>query len=437
MRHFLFPAIGLLAMTLGANAAEFQSITSKDPKLAWKTVTLPNGATANYTHGIGSAAFRHPGDPDNVIWTAGDRGPNMTCAESEKLLGKETADKCRTLRNGRVYPTPDYSPTLYKIEIDRDGGAFKVLDAVTVKTKSGRPVTGLLNPQTKATKDTGMDLAGNVLPDDPDNIDLEGIVRLSDGTFWIGEEMGPSVAQLSADGRILRRFVPADAAADYAKSEAEIIPSLPAILSKRQGNRGIEGIAISPDEQFLYFMVQNPLANPDAKAYQQARNTRVFKMERASGKLVGEYVYQLDDPKTFALDPSANQSDPRISEVTALGTDRMLIDERTDGTTKLYEISLGGATNILGTPWDDLATAPSLELQNDVAKINVMPVTKTLRFDSARDFKDAPTKIEGLTFLGDGTLGIINDNDFGLRGDATVIVLAKGVVQPDPAVFKK
>ena len=67
----------------------------------------------------------------------------------------------------------------------------------------------------------------------------------------------------------------------------------------------------------------------------------------------------------------------------------------------------------------------------------LVPVTKTLRFDSARDLKDAPTKIEGLTFLGDGTLVIINDNDFGMRGDDTVIVLAKGVVQADPAVYKK
>ena len=317
MRHIAILTTGLLAMTAVASAAEFQTVTSKDPKLAWKTTQLPTGQTVNFTHGIGSAAFRHKSDPDNVIWTGGDRGPNMTCSEAEKLLGKETADKCRTVRNGRIYPTPDYAPTIYKIEIDRDAGTFKVLESIPLKTKSGRPITGLLNPQTKATKDTGMDLAGNVLLDDPDNVDLEGIVKLADGTFWIGEEMGPSIAQVSADGRILRRYVPADAAADYAKSEAEIVPSLPAVLSKRQGNRGIEGIAISPDEQFIYFMVQNPLANPDAKALQQARNTRVFKMERASGKLVGEYVYQLDDPKTFALDPSSNQSDPRVSEVTA------------------------------------------------------------------------------------------------------------------------
>ncbi len=308
---------------------------------------------------------------------------------------------------------------------------------IPIKTKSGRPVKGLLNPQTKATRDTGMDLAGNTLPYDPDNVDLEGIVKLSDGTFWIGEEMGPSIAHVSSDGRLLKRYVPADAAEDYKASEAEIVASLPAILSKRQGNRGIETIAISPDEAFLYFIMQNPLANPDAKAYQQAKNTRLFKMGRASGKLIGEYVYQLDDPQSFGLDPSTKQNDPRISELTALGTDRLLVLERTEGTTKLYEITLAGATDILNGKWDDVATTLSLEQQNDLGPLSIVSVKKTLRFDTAKDMKDAPVKIEGVTFLGDGTMALINDNDFAITGAETSIVLVKGAVTADPAVYKK
>ena len=120
-------------------------------------------------------------------------------------------------------------------------------------------------------------------------------------------------------------------------------------------------MAISPDEHFLYFIMQNPLANPDVKAYQQAKNTRLFKIERASMKVVGEYVYTLDDPTTFRRDPSKRQNDPRISELMAIGLDRLVVLERTEQTTKLYEIELGGATNIVGTRWDDAATSPSLE----------------------------------------------------------------------------
>ena len=427
----------VLISSIAAEAADFQVLTSKDPKLAWKSVELPGGKTATYTLGIGSGAYRHPSDPPNVIWTVGDRGPNMTCGDAAKLIGKEVADACRKLKAGRVYPTPEYAPSIYKVEIDRAAGTFKLLDVIPIKTKSGRSVTGLLNPQTKATRDTGMDLAGNALPYDPDNVDLEGIVKLSDGTFWIGEEMGPSIALLSSDGRLLKRYVPADAAEDYRGSEAEIVAGLPAVLSKRQGNRGIETIAVSPDEAFLYFIMQNPLANPDVKAYQQAKNTRLFKFERASGKLIGEFVYQLDDPQSFGLDPSTKQSDPRISELTALGTDRLLVLERTEGTTKLYEITLAGATDILGSKWDDVATSPSLEQQNDVGPLSIVPVKKTLRFDTAKDMKDAPVKIEGVTFLGDGTMVLINDNDFAITGAETSIVLVKGAVTADPAVYKK
>lgn len=56
----------------------------------------------------------------------------------------------------------------------------------------------------------------------------------------------------------------------------------------RQTNRGIGSMAVSPDGKYLYSMLQDPLANPGKKAYLKARNTRIFKMERASMKPVGK-----------------------------------------------------------------------------------------------------------------------------------------------------
>jgi hypothetical protein len=183
--------------------------------------------------------------------------------------------------------------------------------------------------------------------------------------------------------------------------------------------------------------MQNPLANPNAAAFNQAKNTRLFKIERATGRLVGQYVYQLDAPQSFGLDPSSRQSDPRLSEMVALGTDRLLVLERTEGTTKLHEITLAGATNILDSRWDALDTTPSLETVPDLAAVAITPVPKTLRFDTARDFKDAPGKIEGVTFLADGAMVLINDNDFGIRGDETKILIVRGAVTPDRAVHAR
>ena len=96
-----------------------------------------------------------------------------------------------------------------------------------------------------------------------------------------------------------------------------------------------------------------PLANPDVAAYQKAKSSRLFKLERTTMKVVGEYVYTLDDPGTFRRDPSKRQNDPRMSELMAIGLDRLVVLERTDQTTKLYEVQLDGATNIIGTPWDE------------------------------------------------------------------------------------
>jgi hypothetical protein len=142
-------------------------------------------------------------------------------------------------------------------------------------------------------------------------------------------------------------------------------------------------------------------------------------------KVVGEYVYTLDDPMSFRRDPSKKQNDPRISELMAIGLDRLVVLERTEQTTKLYEVDLTKATNIAGTRWDDAATSPSLEQQTDLAAAKIVPVTKTLRVDTA-DLPDTVGKTEGMALLGDGSLALINDDDFGIAGGRTQIVVLQG-----------
>jgi hypothetical protein len=195
---------------------------------------------------------------------------------------------------------------------------------------------------------------------------------------------------------------------------------LPAILTRRAVNRGIEGLAISPDEQFLYFIMQSPLVNPDVASFRAAQNARLFKVERASMKIVGEYVYVLDDPRTFRRDPSDRQSDVRMSELMAVGDDRLVVDERTDQTTKLYDINLKAATNILDTQWDDPVTRPTLE--QTLLRGNIKPLPKTLCLDSA-DVPGLQGKTEGMALLGDGSLLLVNDNDFGISGERTQIAV--------------
>ena len=44
-------------------------------------------------------------------------------------------------------------------------------------------------------------------------------------------------------------------------------------------------------------------------------------------------------------------------------------------------------------------------------------------------------KLEGIAFLGDGTLALINDDDFGITGDATKVLLVKQAVTRDTAIY--
>ena len=395
---------------------------SDDTLLSMGSYTFEGGKTLHLTVGIGSGAFRHPNDPPNVLWTVGDRGPNIACDEMKHIAGVELG-ACGEVRNGRVYPTPAYAPSIYRVLLLEDG-TFRVTAVLTLKDRDGYPLSGLLNPLQTAATETALDGRGRRRDPEVNGIDAEGIVRLSDGSFWIADENGPSLAHCAADGRLLVRHVPHGTEGEFAGAHYEVKGSLPAILVKRPINRGIESIAISPDERFLYFMMQNPLANPDTAAYRQAKNSRLFKIERTTMQVVGEYVYTLDNPRTFRRDPSEKQNDLRLSELMAVGLDRLIVLERTEQTTKLYEIDLGGADNILATPWDDPATRPTLE-QTDITAANIKAVPKTLRFDSA-DFPEMVGKTEGMALLGDGALALINDDDFGITGGRTQIVVLRG-----------
>jgi len=405
---------------------------SDDPKLAMGSLSAPGGKTRTLNVGIGSGAGRRATDPAMTFWTISDRGPNFTCGDAKDVLGVDGKTICGDVKGGRIYPQPDYSPSIYRITL-KDDRTFTVDTVLPLRDGQGKPVNGLLNPLSHASTEQPLDLSGRKLAQNPDAVDAESIVPMADGTFWVSEENGPSLLHVAAGGKILRRIVPQGTEDDFKDAHYPVDGGLPAVLAKRFLNRGLESLAITPDGKRFATIIQNPLANPDADTYRASKNARLWTLDPATLQVTGEYVYTLDDPQSFRLDPSTKQSDPRISEMMGLGPDRFLVLERTDGTTKLYEISLAGATDIRGTAWDDLKTAPSLEATKDLAAAKVVPVTKTLRFDSA-DHPEVPIKIEGLAVAGDESLLMINDSDFGITGETTRPVVLKGsAIAADPA----
>lgn len=380
--------------------------TSDDPALSLGKADS-DGKTLTLTRGIGSSLFHMPGDPENVFYSVTDRGPNIDRDDSR----------------AKAFPQPNYAPSIQRLELGADS-KFRITQLIEIRDAAGKPITGLPNPLTHATTELAYDMAGRRIGFDPNGLDTEGLVRLSDGTFWLADEYGPSLVHVASDGRIIERLVPHGVERDYAAASYKIRATLPAILAKRHINRGFEGIAVSPDEKFLYAMMQNPLANPDIAAYKKADATRIFRIDAATGEPVGEFIYQLDPYPTFTRDTDADKpSDVRVSELAAFGPDKLVVLERVTHTAKLYAINLATGTDILGSPWDDVETSPSLE-QVNLAAAGLRSVTKTLWLDSGtRD--DIPSKIEGVAIIAPDTLVLINDNDFGIEGARTTILRLK------------
>ncbi|MFN2219273.1 MAG: esterase-like activity of phytase family protein [Anaerolineae bacterium] len=434
------------------------------------------------TIGYGSAAFHNPHDPAKVFYTASDRGPNIKCEDSGgapvdiyPFCGMmDASGTFQPDDDGKIFPDPEFDPTIYKFTLVL--GKFTmvpvVIQEIPLKDQDGNSIGGLSNdlpdrPKNlnEVTKDdesvpnteNGYSNEAQRLPFNQNSLDTEGLAQLPDGSFWVGEEYAPSIVHIDADGHVLERVVPNDSgvmnpitnksmsvcdalsgtidtALDTVPTNYPINCSLPDILDLRSLNRGIEDLTVSPDGKTLYFGMQSPLANPSKDAYKASRNVRIFtaslNRDGSFRKMTGEYVYVLDTPDTFVADNSSKQNDVKLSEMSMTPNGHLIQLERISKVTKLYHSDLEGATNILDSEWDDRETQPSLAEQTDLAAVGIVPVAKTLLFDTETDYPTAqePGKVEGVAILSNKYFLLSNDNDFGIGGDPTELNVIRGAV---------
>jgi hypothetical protein len=423
IKSILIASTALLSLTSITVAAEITVIEA--PVIPMSAVTFPNGKSMELSVGYASGAFHMPGDAESDVYFITDRGPNIACeGDAEDLIGLNEDKMCAGDKDGKIFPIPDFDPTIYKITISADGKA-SIAEEMPLKGTDGKKLNGLSNILTKNPAEKAYSVEGKEMAQSNNGFDSESLVRLKDGTFWISDEYGASIAHVAADGTVLDRLVPEGIEGDYADASYPVHGKLPGIIMKRPLNRGIESIAVSPDEASLYFVMQSPLANPDQDAYKKSRTVRLFKFDIASEKVVGEYAYQIDTADSFVADNAkkpAKQNDVKISEMVATGADKLLVLERISKTTKLYTVDLSKGTTIPAS-FDDMATAPSLEQlkADELAASKVVPLEKTIAFNSD-DHKDMPTKIEGVALINPTTLLLATDNDFGIAGDKTSFV---------------
>lgn len=340
--------------------------------------------------GIGSDIY--PAGRKGEFWTVTDRGPN----------GQIKVDGTKR----RTFPVPGFDPAIVKIRVS--GDTVKVLDAIPITTSSGKPVTGLPNQKGRDEAPYSYD-ARTPLTYNANGLDTEGVVRAGDGSFWLVDEYGPSLVHVSARGRVLARYVPEGlnlTGADY-----PVVEALPSVLLHRKINRGFEGLAQLPGGD-LVMAVQSPLSLPDGDAGDASRTTRLLRFSPKKEAVTAEYAYRFDPVNV--VDPSEDDtSELKISSVVAVGRDRLLVEERTDKAARLQIVRLGREANILGGPWDDDTTSPSLEQLDDPAASGVPVLAKRLVVDLGT-VDGVPGKIEGVARVNRDTLALINDNDFGM-----------------------
>ncbi|MGK6324486.1 esterase-like activity of phytase family protein [Sphingomonas sp. DT-51] len=389
-------------------------------RLAWEdpvidTLVLPRGIMT-LRYGVGSGLATRAGDPPGHVWAIGDRGPNIKVRDIIGQYGLDQLAPLRDVPGAKIMPRLDIGPTLAELRVE--GDVITLVRAMSLTTITGHPVSGLANPGSEdLLAEPVFDLSGMPIAPDPDGLDTEGLVALSDGGFWIGDEFGPSLVRLDADGTVVRRLLPRSPAAS---SPTDASAGLPAIAAKRQLNRGFEALTISSDERWLFLAFQSPLAHPDEHAHVQGRHVRLWRMDAATGRVAAQYAYPLDHPHSFARDCALGafeRSDIKVSELLWIGPDTLLVLERGSATTKIYRCVLE-PNAVLADAHLDVTSRPTLE-ELSAAEEPTFPVLgKTLVFTSD-DFPELGADLEGMALLSPAELLLVSDNDFGVAGAAT------------------
>ncbi|MBW6398607.1 esterase-like activity of phytase family protein [Roseomonas sp. HJA6] len=155
------------------------------------------------------------------------------------------------------------------------------------------------------------------------DFDPESIQPMPDGTFWIGEEFGPYLIHVDAEGRVLRVVEtrldgevirsPDNPALGVPASPTQAVP----FRSRRSG--GYEGMAASPDGARLYALLEKPLFRPGTDQA-EGNFLRILEFDTARNDWTGRVLrFRFEDGATSIGD--FNMIDDR----------RALIIERDDG----------------------------------------------------------------------------------------------------------
>ncbi|HEY9641482.1 MAG TPA: esterase-like activity of phytase family protein, partial [Coleofasciculaceae cyanobacterium] len=159
------------------------------------------------------------------------------------------------------------------------------------------------------------------------DFDLESFRRVADGTYWFGEEFGPDLLHVGADGTLLEAPIATPNLLKLDSNPLVQSPDNPAFANLSEADKvksanlprskGFEGMALNADGTKLYTLLEGPLT-ADAEQNRLLIYEFDLKTEQYTGKV---YSYKLNAPF-----PSR-----AIGDMTAINNHEFLIIERDNG----------------------------------------------------------------------------------------------------------
>ncbi|AFZ51430.1 choice-of-anchor I family protein [Dactylococcopsis salina] len=376
--------------------------------IASQFLQTPDGTSEIPLGGLSGLFFEGEADNGNFQFiTHPDRGPDLGSRDTD---GDGENDV-------RTFELPDFQPSLYRFELNPENGDITFTETIGLTRADGTPLTGLPNLAGDDSGRQGENADGELLDFDPFGADMEGVVVAEDGTFWTVDEYRPSIYHFEADGTLIDRYVPTGTDPDTTDDVTFGSETLPEAYLSARDNRGFEAIAQDPESGTVYAFIQTPLGNDGTGEFNRdvsdnSQVIRILGINPTDGTPVEEYVYLLEKPAF-----SEGNID-KIGAATYTGEGKFTVIERDSGTEStsnkvVYEINLSGATNLLAEDAPSLDGTTLEQLSGDeLAEAGIRAVSKT-EVTNLPSLGFLPSdKPEGIAQLPDGSLAVINDNDF-------------------------
>ena len=373
--------------------------------------TLENGVPADLLGGLGSGIAHVSGDRFLAL---PDRGPNAVSFNSSIDDTVSYIDRFHTIRmnlkpNQAAGLPFTITPELEATTLLRSLTPLAYGSGVGLSVGSGAPRQNNFIEHFFTGRSDNFDADQNSGDVRDARLDPESIRVSNDGlSVFISDEYGPYVYQFSRFGGIRLRTFQLPAKFFVSHLSPMGATEISGNTSGRTANKGMEGLAITPDGRTLVGIMQAALIQDANEGGAAANLLRIVTMDIRTGRTTHEYAYTLS-------------TGSGVSEIVALNNHELLVDERDgkglgDGSKakikQLFKIDLDNATDVSAMSGTEAAT-------HAVPKTLFLDIVQVL---TANGFTSTtiPAKIEGLAFgpdvaLAGGTvhtLWVANDNDF-------------------------